>query len=124
MPPPNKTLIGKIGEMLAETYLTGRGCRVVERNYRCAFGEIDLIVRDRGVLAFVEVRTKASEAFGHPLESVDWVKQRKVRVVAGHYLSERGSGFCEGFRFDVVGILFKEGEDPSIQWVAGAFAGA
>ena len=121
---PNKSLAGKLGEALAAGFLVNRGCRVIEKNYRCPLGEIDLVVRDGGVVAFVEVRTRASESFGHPFESVDRLKRHRIRAVAGHYLGERGSARCDALRFDVVAIVFREGEEPAIEWIPGAFEGA
>ena len=85
-------------------YLTRRGYRLVERNYRTRRGEIDLIVRQRDTLVFVEVKLRRSLNFGDPLEAVTPHKQHTLRRLAEHYLADRKPDF-DTLRFDVVGIL-------------------
>lgn len=116
----DRPLIGKLGEALACEYLRMSGYQILERNYRCQIGEIDIIASEGDALAFVEVRTKTSDAYGLPVETIRERKRAKLRQVAGHYLSERGPrGRC--MRFDVVGILFREGEEPVIELIRNAF---
>ena len=69
-----RQLFGKEGEKVAERYLRKKGYRVVERNYRCSAGEVDLIVLDRRVIVFVEVKTRTDHRFGTPLEAVEFQK--------------------------------------------------
>lgn len=116
---PRSTL-GFMGELLAAEKLRQEGYVILERNYRCSVGEIDLVAREEGILVFVEVRTRSSEAYGTPLETVDYFKQRRLRAVARNYLRERKPRY-DGVRFDVVGILLKEGEEAVIQIVPHAF---
>lgn len=115
-----RPLLGQVGEMLAAEYLIRRGYVMVERNYRCAAGEIDLVARDGRTLVFVEVRSRSSPDYGMPLEQIDFRKQCRLRRVAAFYLGERKSR-CEALRFDAVGVLFREGEEPDIQHVIDAF---
>lgn len=105
---------GVNGENTARRYLETRGLRALKTNYRTAFGEIDLIMLDRDVIVFVEVKYRSSNRFGNPLEAVDKFKQQRIKKVARIYLNDiKYEPKC---RFDVVGIL---GEH--INWVKGAF---
>ena len=83
--------------------MRGRGYRIVEVNYRCKLGELDLIARDGKTLVFIEVRTRSTARFGHASESVTLAKQRQVARVASHYLATRRPRF-DTCRFDVVDI--------------------
>lgn len=114
-----KQILGREGERIAETYLRKKGYRVVERNYRCPVGELDLVVLDRRVIVFVEVKTRTDERFGAPLESVDRRKQRKMIKAALFFLSRHRLHHREA-RFDVVGISFMERE-PVVEHVENAF---
>lgn len=116
----SRTVFGHLGELLAAERLRREGYVILERNYRCSLGEIDLVAREENVLVFVEVRTRSSEGFGSPLESVDFAKQRKLRDVARHYLRERRP-YYQDVRFDVVGIVLKEGEEAQVEIVPHAF---
>jgi len=98
---------GATAESQAVDLLVRRGYRIVERNYRCTIGELDIVARDRGVLVFVEVRSRANSEHGHALEMVGRRKQRKVTRVAQSYLAWRRPLFDEA-RFDVVAITGSE----------------
>mgnify|MGYP001004313569 CR=1 FL=1 len=115
-----RMILGHLGELLAADRLRREGYVILERNYRCPSGEIDLIAREENVLVFVEVRTRTSEGFGTPLETIDFGKQRRIREVARHYLRERRPCF-QDVRFDVVGVLLKEGEEARVEIVPHAF---
>ena len=117
---PGRPLLGKVGEALAASFLKRRGYRIVEQNYRCEQGELDIIAEHEGALVFVEVRAKSSDDFGTPLESITPVKQAKLRQVAGRYLAERDLPRFDSLRFDAVGITFQEGLDPRIELVRDA----
>ncbi|MFY9269988.1 MAG: YraN family protein [Candidatus Manganitrophaceae bacterium] len=95
---------GKEGEDIAARFLTSRGYRIVERNYRTPLGEIDLIAHDGDVLVFVEVKSRSDSRFGSPQSAVDLRKQSKLTRVALTYLSrmKRDPKAC---RFDVVSIV-------------------
>jgi putative endonuclease len=111
--------LGKEGEKVAEQYLRKKGYRVVERNYRCATGEVDLIVLDRRVIVFVEVKTRTDDRFGTPLEAVESRKQQKMIRAAQFFLSQKKLDQREA-RFDVVGISWPNG-DPVIEHIVNAF---
>lgn len=111
-------LKGKNAEQFARHHLEQQGMRLVESNYHCKRGEIDLIMQDRDMLVFVEVRYRRSAAFGSATESITREKQHKLLVTARHYLQQyRISSPC---RFDVVGITGQNGTD-NIEWIRDAF---
>jgi len=114
-----KQVLGKEGERIAEQYLKRKGYKVVERNYRCAAGEVDLIVLDRRVIVFVEVKTRSGHGFGTPLEAVQPRKQRKMMQAAQFFLSQKKLHQRDA-RFDVVGISWP-GREPVIEHVENAF---
>lgn len=113
---PDAQAIGKDAEHRAATLLLAAGLQLVRRNYRCRGGEIDLVMRDKDALVFVEVRFRRSDTFGGALASIDRHKQRRVTIAAQHYLQRHPwSGPC---RFDVVGL----GPAPDAQsWIRNAF---
>ena len=101
---------GQRGEDRAARAIERRGYRIVERNYRCRLGEIDIVARDGETLVFVEVRSRSDGRHGSGLEAVSPRKQRQVARVAQHYLVARKPRF-DTFRFDVVGIT---GDDVTV----------
>jgi len=102
--------LGAEGEKLAVEYLAQNGYKIIKRNYRCKMGEIDIVALDKDILCFVEVKTRASEEQGHPLESITPAKQRKLSLVALNYLQEHEMLHLQEARFDVVSILEDFGE--------------
>jgi len=114
-----KQILGKEGERIAERYLKKKGYRLVERNYRCPVGELDLIALDRRVIVFVEVKTRTDDRFGGPLESVHWRKQQKMIKAAQFFLSQQRLHQREA-RFDVIGISFVDRE-PVVEHIQNAF---
>lgn len=95
--------IGADAEERAACHLETQGYRIVERNYRCKAGELDVVAYDGATLVFVEVRSRASDEFGHAAEMVTPRKQRQVARVAEMYLLERRPRYADA-RFDVVAI--------------------
>ena len=78
-----KDALGRRGEAIAARHLVRSGLTIVERNWRCVHGEIDLVARDRDELVFVEVKTRSSVAYGHPLEAITPRKLARLRRLAG-----------------------------------------
>ena len=112
---------GQTGEEIAARFLHRKGFRILERNYRCDVGEIDLIAEDRGTVVFVEVKTRKSLASGAPEEAVDREKRRKIIRAAQRYL-QPWSRWPQHVRFDVVGIELGEDDRPAdIRHTPGAF---
>ena len=99
--------VGASSEDRAVDHLVRRGLQIVERNYRCKVGELDIVARDRGVLVFVEVRSRRNADHGSALDAVGWSKRRRVTRTAMHYLASRRPRFEEA-RFDVVAITGAE----------------
>lgn len=112
----NNRALGSRYEQMAADFLKSRGAVVVEQNYRCSRGEIDLIVRDGRYLVFAEVKYRSSGRKGDPAEAVDACKQQRIRQVARYYLYSHRYGEDTPCRFDVVSILGKE-----IHWIRNAF---
>lgn len=114
------TSIGNQMEGVAEQHLTNAGLRIVDRNFRGRFGEIDLIARDGGTLVFVEVRYRRNRSFGGAGVSVDFRKQRKLQATANGYLQHRKLD-CP-CRFDVITIeRDSHRESLKIDWIKNAF---
>ena len=118
-----RQLLGEKGERIAEDYLARRGWRILERRFRSGHRDIDLVVERSGgdgrLIAFVEVKTRLSAAFGGPLGAVQWRKQREMAHAARDWMSrERQAG--DIFRFDVVGIVYGSGV-PEVVHIENAF---
>ena len=110
---------GRRAEQAARDYLERQGLRLVEGNYRCPHGEIDLIMRHRDTLVFVEVRYRRSRRYGGALASVDGRKQGRLAAAAAHYLQCHPKAARRPCRFDVVAI---GGEGAGeVDWVSDAF---
>ena len=113
--------LGDRGEEAVARWLRGKGYRLLASQYRCRFGEIDLIVRSReGVLCFVEVKTRTSSRFSAPREAVTAAKQRRLRTTAEYYLAQTGQGECP-CRFDVAEVYPAPGREPAINYITDAF---
>ena len=95
--------MGRYGEELAARHLTGAGMALLDRNWRCREGEIDLVLRDGDALVVCEVKTRTSARFGTPLEAVTREKGARLRRLAACWLAETGMHPPE-VRFDVVGV--------------------
>lgn len=106
---------GRHAEDLAAAFLQRQGLKLVTRNYRCRFGEIDLIARDGKTLVFVEVRMRASASFGGAAASITAAKRAKLLRTARHYLS--GAARMPACRFDA---LLISGADYAIEWLQNA----
>ena len=115
-----RSLLGRLGEMMAVTFLESKGYRILQRNFRSSEGELDIIGDHRGGLAFVEVRTRLSDTYGRPLETIGFHKQGKVRSLALQYLDDIG-GWKGDIRFDALGILMREGEPIEYDLIQNAF---
>ncbi|WP_107658381.1 YraN family protein [Nocardia suismassiliense] len=112
--------LGAYGEKLAARYLQAAGMEIVSRNWRCRYGELDLIARDADVTAFVEVKTRSGLGFGIPAESVTFTKQQRIRRLALLWLAEQ-DGPWRHIRFDVVSVLLIRGHQPQIDHLQAVF---
>lgn len=104
--------LGKFGEQCAADYLEKNGYRIIERNFRCRGGEIDLIATDAEYIIFVEVKLRKNSDYGEAKEFVTYSKQSKVKKTALYYLS--GKDFTLQPRFDVIEVYSQSGEAGSV----------
>ena len=112
----NKRETGTRKEELAAEFLTRRGVKILERNFRCRQGEIDLIGRDGRYLVFFEVKYRKTARNGMPEEAVGYIKKQRIRYTAQMYLYSRRYPENTPCRFDVVSIL-----GDQITWIRDAF---
>ena len=110
---------GKEGEKLAVKFLKKSGYKIIEKNYRSKLGEIDIIAKEKGAIVFVEVKARRSNRFGDPKWAVTPKKQKKISMVALHYLKSKNQTRQKA-RFDVVAIRLTSG-GPRIEIVKNAF---
>jgi putative endonuclease len=100
--------LARLGEQVCAAWLQSLGYRVLETNYRCRRGEIDLIVSKGSTIAFVEVKTRTAGSIAFPEEAVTQNKQQRIRLAAAHYLSMRSTALSESGlnqpRFDVIAV--------------------
>jgi putative endonuclease len=115
----SRTALGEGGENVAARHLRGLGYRIIERNFRCELGEVDIIARDGKTLVFVEVKTR-EEDDPMPEEQVNSAKQHQITKAAKIYLSRFGSPQPPA-RFDVIGIVWPPGQSPQVRHTTDAF---
>ena len=116
----DRLTLGKQGEELACRELKRRGYAILARRFRTRFGEIDIVARDGSSLVFVEVKTRASTAYGTAAEAVTGRKQAKISLMASEFLLRRGAPAVP-CRFDVVAVAVGAGKAPVIEVIRGAF---
>lgn len=105
-------------EKIACQYLCQQGLTLLEANYSCRFGEIDLIMKDGTYLVFIEVRARSSIAFGSACESITYTKQQKIIKTALHYVTKHRLMEKQPMRFDA---LIAEGNPYTLEWLKNAF---
>lgn len=110
--------LGKEGEEAAIGFLRKNGYRIIEKNYKTVFGEIDIIAKDGDVIVFIEVKTRADRSFGHPFEAVHPRKREKIRKVALCFLKKMRKE--PPARFDVLSIT-SENSKMKIEHIVDAF---
>lgn len=101
---------GPLGENIAVRYLRSRGLRIISKNYRCPLGEIDIVALERDAIVFFEVKTRYSEKYGPPLESITRDKRRRIVRNCLFYLKKHGKLDAK-CRIDAIGILLDRGGD-------------
>jgi putative endonuclease len=119
----NRKELGSWGEELAASFLRRKGYRILERNYSCRFGEIDLIASKGGYVCFVEVKLRKNADFAQAREFVTYAKQRRILTSASLWLAAHESDLQP--RFDVIEIYAPEGESTrraQIQHLENAFS--
>ncbi|MGV9614882.1 YraN family protein [Nocardia xishanensis] len=116
----DKQALGAYGEELAARFLQDSGMEIVVRNWRCRYGELDLIARNSDTTAFVEVKTRSGLGFGTPAEAVTFAKQQRIRRLALLWLAEQ-DGPWRRIRFDVISVLIAPGSRPVIDHLEAVF---
>jgi putative endonuclease len=121
MPDPRQQL-GDWGEKRAANYLQAHGYEIIERNWRCGAGEIDLVAREGEWLAFVEVRTRRGRGFGLPEESITSGKRARLIELAQTYIQAHPELDCD-WRIDVVAVELRHMSRPRIHLIRNAVTG-
>lgn len=119
-----KDAVGRFGEDTAAAFLTSAGLELLDRNWRCAGGELDIVARDGTTLVFVEVKTRSSTAFGDPAEAVGVVKAARIRRLAQQWLELHRTPdqrYWPQVRFDVVSVVRCAPGGPAVRHLRGAF---
>ncbi len=114
---PNHLFLGFASEQQACNFLKNKGLKLITQNYRSPFGEIDLIMQEKDVLVFVEVRLRSYTDYGTALESIDSRKQQKLLKSAVHYLQKHHLLDKMDCRFDVIGF-----SNNTLEWIKDAFS--
>jgi putative endonuclease len=113
-----KDVLGKDGEQAAVDYLEGCGFRILDRNWRCAEGEIDIVAVERHTFVVCEVKTRSGTRYGTPLEAVGRAKRNRLRKLAIRWLTAHGVRFDQ-IRIDVVGLLYEGTGGFTIRHIRG-----
>ena len=116
----DRRALGRWGEDVAVRHLEQQGLEVLDRNWRCRDGELDLVVREAGTIAFVEVKTRSGLGYGEPAEAVSRVKARRIHGLAARWLGEKRPRGAHDLRFDVVAVL-RTPQGPEVVHLRGAF---
>jgi putative endonuclease len=112
--------LGRWGEQIAADFLTGQGMVVLSRNWRCRWGELDLVAADGGRLVVCEVKTRSGTGYGHPAEAVTRRKMGRIRQLTRCWLAEHRVRWCE-VRFDVLSVLWLSDGEPCVEHLRGVF---
>lgn len=112
--------IGERGENIAVAYLKGERMTIIERNFRCKSGEVDIVAREGKTFVFVEVKTRRTLSFGSPQLAVTSFKQRQISKAALTWLAKKKLNDVSA-RFDVIAILLRDHETPEIEHIRNAF---
>ena len=113
-----KDELGRAGEQVAAEYLERAGLRVLDRNWRCSIGEIDIVAAERQVMVVCEVKTRSDTRFGTPLEAITRNKRARLRRLASQWLVAHGVLFDE-VRIDVIGLIRTPAGEFQIEHVRG-----
>jgi putative endonuclease len=116
-----KDAVGRFGEQLAADALAADGLVLLERNWRCPDGELDIVATEGDVLVFVEVKTRSSLAYGDPAEAITRAKAARLRRLALHWLAAHRDRHWPELRFDVVAVVRCAPGGPTVRHLRGAF---
>jgi putative endonuclease len=113
--------LGDAGEAAVARWYEERGYAVVDRNWRCRDGELDLVLAHTGVIVFCEVKTRRGTSYGTPVEAVTIAKQRKLRTLALRWLADHPDRHARDLRFDVASVLAPRDGAVQIDVIEAAF---
>jgi len=116
----SKKKVGKKGEEIALSFLRKRGYNILDRNFRCRLGELDIVAEENNQIVFIEVKTRENLSFGLPQESLDYLKKKRLTRLALFYLASRHLKNIS-CRFDVVAVFLKKGRVENIHLIKNAF---
>ena len=116
-----KDAVGRYGEDLAASRLAADGFEILERNWRCSDGEIDIVAVEDTTLVFVEVKTRTTDGYGYPAEAVVGRKAARLRKLAARWLVEHPDRYWPELRFDVVAVVRRTPDGPAVTHLRGAF---
>lgn len=116
----HKDVLGRVGEEVAARMLRDAGVTILDRNWRCPRGELDIVASDQSTLIFCEVKTRASALFGDPAEAVDPTKASRLRLLGAMWLIAHPGGRWADIRFDVVSVLKAPGTPAKVRHIRGA----
>ncbi|NYE94598.1 putative endonuclease [Psychromicrobium silvestre] len=114
----SKEELGRAGEALAAEFLERRGFEMIDANWRCPSGEIDLVALDGEILVIIEVKTRRSLRYGHPFEAITESKLHRLRTLAVLWARHHGF-FTARLRLDAVAVLLAQGAEPKIEHLRG-----
>ncbi|NRB39820.1 MAG: YraN family protein [Pseudomonadales bacterium] len=118
---PDSNAIGQHYEALALQFLQDKGLKLLESNFHCRLGEIDLIMQDDQTLCFIEVRFRRQKKFGSAMESITRPKQQRILKTAAFYLSSHVKHQQDFCRFDVIAIELDSSQQAQYHWLKAAF---
>lgn len=104
----SKHVLGQYGEQVAADFLAGLNYEILDRNWRCSLGELDIIAKHESVIVFVEVKTRNGRGFGHPFEAISIEKVSRIRRLAAAWLSTKELGSTR-VRMDAISVLVESG---------------
>jgi putative endonuclease len=117
----HRRALGVAGEDAVAEWYARAGYTVLDRNWRCRDGELDLVVARAGTIVFCEVKTRRGAAFGAPFEAVTFAKQRRIRTLALQWLTAHPEHRAPALRFDVASVVAARGTTPVIDVIEAAF---
>ena len=118
-PPLTRNELGALGEQLAVEHLRALGLRILARNWRCRYGELDVIAADGDrTVVFIEVKTRSGDGFGGIAEAVTRAKVRRIRRLAGIWLAGQDTGWAQ-VRIDVIGVRIGRRRVPELTYLRG-----
>lgn len=113
---------GGIAEELVVKHLVGKKYKIIERNFRCPIGEIDIIAQKDEYICFVEVRSRSRQTSIKPFESITFPKIKKISKTAKYFIAQNPQYYNKySFRFDVASVIISNNSDYNIEYIEGAF---